>query len=101
MAKTKHQRIRELTAQGKSVAEIVRITKSSPQYVYTVRSNLKRDDKQKKVGIEKVGTKVDPAPGGITHVQEHVKGLVELTLEETPEPQKLSLWQRFVKWIRS
>ena len=100
MAKTKYQRIKELTDQGKSVAEIVRITKSSPQYVYTVRSNLKREGKTK-VGIEKVGTKVNPAPGGITHVQEHVKGLVELTLEAAPEPPKPTLWQRFVKWIRS
>ena len=100
MAKTKYQRIKELTDQGKSVAEIVRITKSSPQYVYTVRSNLKREGKTK-VGIEKVGTKVNPAPGGITHVQEHVKGLVELTLEAAPEPTKPTLWQRFVKWIRS
>lgn len=94
MAKTKSQRIRELTKQGKSAAEIVKIMKCSVQYVYTVRSNMKKEQAEK-LGIEKVGKQVDPAPGGIVYVQEHVKGLVELAQE------KPSLWQRFVNWIRS
>lgn len=98
MAKTKSQRIRELTKQGKSVAEIIKLTKCHPQYVYSVRSNLKKEQAEK-LGIEKVGKKADPLPGGITYtapaIDRHIKGLVELTQE------KPSLWQRFVKWIRS
>jgi len=98
MAKTKSQRIRELTKQGKTAAEIVKIMKCSVQYVYTVRSNMKKEQAEK-LGIEKVGKKADPLPGGITYtapaIDRHIKGLVELTQE------KPSLWQRFVKWIRS
>lgn len=93
MAKTKSQRIRELTKQGKSAAEIVKIMKCSIQYVYTVRSNMKREQAEK-LGIEKVGKQADPTPGGIAEVQAHVKGLVELAQE------KPSLWRRFVNWIR-
>lgn len=47
-AKTKTQRVIEMVNQGKTVKEIVRAAKVSPQLVYTVKSRLRKQGQETK-----------------------------------------------------
>lgn len=56
---SKADKIKHLLTHGKSVSEIVKATKTTPQYVYTVRARMG------KFGIEKITNETNHKPIGI------------------------------------
>lgn len=91
--KTKKQKIIDLLDQGKSVAEIVRITKSSPSYVYLVRTDYTAEQEQAS-GLMAISKRDEQraTPAGITTITAQ-------SPMPKPQPIKKSLWQRIKEWL--
>jgi hypothetical protein len=94
-AKTKTQKIKTLLAQGKSVAEIVNITKASPSMVYAIRakenSSASTITFHKMAGLPALKATRNPAPTTAT--------VSETGIKQYRPPVRLTWWQKVKRFF--